>query len=300
MHEITILSGKGGTGKTSIAASMMALAENAVLCDSDVDAANLFLLFNPEIRETHSFPSGSKAWIDPSKCNGCGICMDECRFQAISHTNGVFAVDSFACEGCRLCEKICPAEAVTIQEFSRNKWFVSDTRYGPFVHARMSAGEENSGKLVSVIRKKAREIARNQEKGFIITDGPPGIGCPVISSLSGTQMVLMVIEPSRSGIHDARRLLELTDGFNLPSCALINKYNLSSELTKEAENFLAGHNIPLLARIPFDENFTKSMVEGKTIIEYAPGSETVSILKEVWLQLKTMKGFSHATKTNSF
>lgn len=298
MHEITILSGKGGTGKTSIAAALMALAENAVLCDCDVDAANLYLLLNPDILETHPFQSGSKAWIDPLKCNTCGICMDECRFNAIHCSNGVYKVDPFACEGCHLCKRICPVDAITIHEFSRNKWFISDTRFGPFVHARMSAGEENSGRLVSVIRKKARELSRDFEKEFIITDGPPGIGCPVISSLSGTQMVLMVIEPSLSGIHDARRLFELTESFDLPSCAIINKYNLSTGLTKEAEAFLTSHNIPLLARIPFDENFTKAMVEGKTLIEYAPGSESVRILKEVWLKLKSVKGMSHVTKTN--
>ena len=187
MQEITILSGKGGAGKTSVAAAIASLAKNAVFCDNDVDAADLHLIFHPKIIEEHDFSSGIKAVIDPEKCSVCGLCMEHCRFSAIHpNNNGIPEVNPFQCEGCRLCERICPEEAIKSVQYNKNKWFISETRFGPFVHARMGAGEENSGRLVTEIRKKAREIATETVADFIINDGPPGIGCPVIASVTGT------------------------------------------------------------------------------------------------------------------
>jgi len=281
IQEITVLSGKGGTGKTSITAALAAIAQNAVFSDCDVDAADLHLLLAPAVRETHSFNSGSFASIDPDKCNSCGICMDACRFEAISQPDdGLFVVDPYLCEGCRLCERLCPVDAITSITNNNNRWYVSDTRFGPMVHAQMAAGEENSGKLVSTVRQRARAIAKEQSLETIINDGPPGIGCPVIASLTGVQKVLLVVEPSKSGIHDLERVAALCQKFNIPTFALINKQDLNSEMTQLAEEVLDELNIPLLGKLNFDEGFVKAMIEGKTIVEYAPESEISNMLKK--------------------
>lgn len=286
MKEITILSGKGGAGKTSFAAAIASLAKNAVFCDNDVDAADLHLIFHPEVIEEHPFSSGSKAVIDPEKCSVCGLCIENCQFDAIHpNENGIPEVNSFQCEGCRLCERICPEQAITSVQFTNNKWFVSDTRFGPLVHARMGAGEENSGRLVTEIRKKAREIATKTAAGFIINDGPPGIGCPVIASVTGTGKVLMVIEPSLSGLHDAKRLIQLVKSFHIPVNAVINKFDINEKLTTETEKFLNENHIPLLGKIPFDTALVESMVNEQTILEFAPDNKTSKNIKDIWNQL---------------
>lgn len=286
MKEITILSGKGGAGKTSIAAAIASLAKNAVFCDNDVDAADLHLIFHPEIIEEHPFSSGSKAVINPEKCSVCGLCMEKCRFDAI-HPNedGMPEVNLFQCEGCRLCERICPEQAITFVQFNNNKWFISKTRFGMFVHARMGAGEENSGRLVTEIRKKAREIAFDTSAQFIINDGPPGIGCPVIASVTGTGKVLMVIEPSLSGLHDAKRLTQLVNSFNIPVEAVINKFDINEKLTTETEKFLKENHIPLLGKIPFGTALVESMVNQQTILEFAPINEISKAIKSIWQKL---------------
>lgn len=283
MKEITILSGKGGAGKTSVAAAIASLAENAVFCDNDVDAADLHLIFNPHVREEHDFDSGKKAMIDPQICTACGLCIEHCRFDAI-HPNkeDIPEVNPFQCEGCRLCERICPADAIHILQFKNNKWFVSETRFGPLVHARMGVGEENSGRLVTVIRQKAREIAVQTAAGFIINDGPPGIGCPVIASLTGTGVVLLVIEPSLSGLHDAKRLMELVDSFNIPALAIINKYDINLEITGRVKKFLKEKSIPLIGKIPFDTQLVDAMVAGESIIEFDPKSDLAEKFREIW------------------
>lgn len=283
MTEITILSGKGGAGKTSVAAALASLAQNAVFCDNDVDAADLHLIFNPEVKEEHSFSSGSKAIIDAEKCSVCGLCEEHCRFNAIHPNNeGIPEVNPFQCEGCRLCERICPEQAITSVQFHKNKWFVSETRFGPLVHARMGAGEENSGRLVTEIRKKAKEIAAGNSAQFIINDGPPGIGCPVIASVTGTGKVLLVIEPSLSGLHDAKRLLKLVESFYIPVLAVINKYDINPEITTQTEQFLQEKAVPLIGKIPFDTCLVDSMVAGKSLIEFAPNSETGREFKSIW------------------
>lgn len=293
MKEITILSGKGGAGKTSVAAALASLATNSVFCDCDVDAADLHLILTPEIVEENEFDSGSLAVINSERCTNCGLCEANCRFGAIQKNgNGIPEVNPFQCEGCRLCERICPANAISIVKNTNNRWFVSDTRFGPMVHARMGAGEENSGRLVTEIRKKAREIALNQNAGFIISDGPPGIGCPVIASLSGTDLVLMVIEPSLSGLHDAKRMHELVRSFQLPVFAIINKFDINKTITRKTENFLSENNIPLLGKIPFDTDLVESMIHAKTIIEFATHNIVSNELKQIWqkMQLQPKQG----------
>lgn len=283
MKEITILSGKGGAGKTSVAAAIASLAKNAVFCDNDVDAADLHLILNPDIKEEHDFDSGSKAIIDPDKCTVCGLCIDHCRFDAI-HLNqeGIPEVNPFQCEGCRLCERICPVDAIRTIRYNNNKWFISDTRFGPLVHARMGAGEENSGLLVTAIREKAREIAVQTGADFIINDGPPGIGCPVIASVTGTGAVLLVIEPSLSGLHDAKRLMELVDSFHIPALAVINKYDINSGITDRIGQFLKEKSIPLIGKIPFDTRMVDAMVAGETILELDPQSDLSREFSAIW------------------
>lgn len=286
MYEITIVSGKGGAGKTSITAALASLAGNAVFCDNDVDAADLHLIFQPAIKETYNFNSGSVAEIDLGKCTQCGLCESSCRFDAI-HTNvdSFPEVNSFQCEGCRLCERICPAKAIAVTENFNNQWFVSDTRFGKMVHAKMGPGEENSGHLVTHIREHARDVARKLKADFLLNDGPPGIGCAAIASVTGTDAVLLVIEPTVSGIHDARRLQKLVSSFNIPIFAVINKYDINQELTKLVEDYLRENNIQLLGKISFDKAMVKSMVHRQTIMEYAANSETGKELQNIWKRL---------------
>jgi MinD superfamily P-loop ATPase len=284
--EITILSGKGGTGKTSVTAAFAALADEAVLCDCDVDAADLHLILKPDIHSTHPFVSGSKAIIDPATCSGCGICAEVCRFDAVSqNSDNTFNIDPLLCEGCQLCQRLCPEQAIRIEDSLNNFWYISSTRYGTLVHAHMKPGEENSGKLVATIRSKAREIATQNSIGRIINDGPPGIGCPVIASLSGVHKVLLVTEPSVSGMHDALRLAELTRKFGIPTRAVINKWDLNPELSKKIEEELKQQSIELIGKIPFDRTFTDAMIAGQTITEFAPESEAALLLKNIWKQM---------------
>ncbi len=288
MKEITILSGKGGTGKTSITAALASLANNAVYCDNDVDAADLHLIFQPTIEESYLFSSGWKAHINSSKCNDCQLCKDQCRFDAISYVDPyTLVIDPYKCEGCRLCERLCPKEAIHSEENINNHWFVSHSRFGTLVHAEMGPGEENSGKLVTTIRRKARELAQLEQRDYILNDGPPGIGCTTISSLSGTDIVLLVIEASKSGFHDVKRLVELIESFNIKSYAVINKYDLNSNIANEIEAFLKSRDIQLLSKFPFDVQMVEAMVQGKTIMEYSETSEISKALIRVWNQLKS-------------
>lgn len=286
MQEITVLSGKGGTGKTSITAALASLGNNIVLCDSDVDAADLHLLLKPKIKETHNFVSSWLATIDQDKCSLCNSCVDICRFDAIHEDpNGNLLINPFKCEGCRLCERICPQEAISSSRQSNNYWYISDTRFGTMIHARMGAGEDNSGKLVSQVRTAAKTKANENNINIILNDGPPGIGCPVISALSGTDTVLIVIEPSKSGFHDAQRLFKLIDSFNAKVFAVINKYDINIETSNEIEFWLNESKIPLLAKIPFDTKMVKALLEEKTIIEYDPNSIVSKSLTKVWEKL---------------
>lgn len=286
MREITVISGKGGTGKTSITAALASLGKSMVLCDSDVDAADLHLVLEPTILESFRFEGSWLASINPEICTNCGLCSENCQFDAIflDHQK-IRSIDPFKCEGCRLCERICPSRAISSTRSANNHWFISDTRVGKMTHARMGPGEENSGKLVTKVRTKAREIAKEEQAQIILTDGPPGTGCPAIASITGTDLVLLVMEPSKSSLHDAKRVIELVGQFNIPIRVIINKWDINPEVTEEIENYLKEQSIPLLARLPFSEEFIEALIKGQTIVEYNAQSPIVRTLESVWEKL---------------
>jgi len=279
IKELVIISGKGGTGKTSLTAAFSSLVQNKVLCDADVDAADLHLIMNPLVRETHEFRSGHKAVINPDKCTQCGLCAEMCRWNAVRED---FSVDSFSCEGCGVCVWFCPEKAVEFPENTCGEWFISDTRFGTMVHARLGIAEENSGKLVTLVRRKARELAGEKGNNLILTDGPPGIGCPVIASVGGASAVLIVTEPTVSGRHDMERVAQLAAHFKVPAILCINKSDLNLDKTAEIEAFAKEKGIIFAGNIPFDPIFTKAMVMGQTLFEYDSNSETVKRVKEIW------------------
>lgn len=279
MREIVIISGKGGTGKTSLTASFAVLAENLLLCDTDVDAADLHLLLAPEIRQTTDFYGGNLATIKGDTCTKCGYCRKLCRFGAISAD---FQIDPVSCEGCGVCVDLCPEQAIDFPQNKSGEWFISDTRVGPMVHARLGIAEENSGKLVSLIRSEARRLAEKDGQQLMITDGPPGIGCPVIASLTNCESVVIIVEPTVSGRHDVARVAELTKHFKIQAMLCVNRFDINIEMTEKIEQFARAENIIVLPRIPFDPQFTHAMVEGKTLIEYASSSETAKRIQQAW------------------
>jgi len=262
--EIVVISGKGGTGKTSIAGGFASLSENAVLCDCDVDAANLGLILNPKLVETHEFYVSNKAHISENKCTHCGLCIKHCRFDAIKN----FRVEKYSCEGCGICARLCPVGAIEMRPVLSGHWFISNTRNGTLVHASLEPGEENSGKLVTLVREKAHTVAQEEGKELIITDGPPGIGCPVIASLSGADLALVVTEPTLSGLHDLERVLHVCRHFNVSAGVCINKYDINSENSQEIEKRCKKNDVPLLGKIPYDENVPKAMVNGIPVTQY--------------------------------
>ncbi|MBN1522604.1 MAG: ATP-binding protein [Candidatus Aureabacteria bacterium] len=271
MKQIVIISGKGGTGKTVVTGAFAALAKNKVMADCDVDAADLHLLMDPAIREKHEFRSGKTAVVDKEKCVRCGKCVEVCRFSAISMTNGDFTIDPVSCEGCAFCYFACPDGAITMEENISGEWFISDTRFGPMVHARLGIAEENSGKLVSLVRKQAEELGEKKGADWVIVDGAPGIGCPVIASLSGIDCAVVVTEPTLSGLHDADRVINVAHHFQVRTNLIVNKYDLNMEMTEKIEDYCRSHQIDLIAKIPFDRAVVEAMVQGKTIIEYSEG-----------------------------
>lgn len=284
MREIVILSGKGGTGKTSITASFAVLAGNAVVVDCDVDAADLHLVLKPDIRETHEFNGGKIARIDPEKCLACAICEKLCRYDAIMQNDGKYQVDELACEGCGVCSRFCPADAVNLDKSINGQWFVSDTRAGTMVHAKLGIAAENSGKLVSLIKDRAREIVKRCSAEFLIVDGPPGIGCPVIASLSGANQVVVVTEPSVSGIHDLERVMGLARHFKIPVSIIINRYDINKEKSDEINGLALEHKIPIIARIPYDPIVTKAQIAERSVVEFDEGLAAEEI-RMAWKQI---------------
>ena len=287
MKEIVVISGKGGTGKTSITASFAVLAgKNVVIADCDVDAADMHILLQPENAKSEDFYSGELAVIDQDICTQCGKCFDVCRFDAINVTNGVHIVDELSCEGCGYCARVCPVEAITNVPLNVGKWHIANTRFNqPFIHAKLGIGADNSGKLVAQVKNIAKEIAEEYDKPYVLVDGSPGVGCPVVSSLSGAHFVVLVTEPSVSGLHDLKRVYELVKKFHIKAGCIINKADINKNVANEILEFLKEEEIIHLADLPYDETFTSAMTECKTIIE-VDNSEIKQILTETWEQIK--------------
>jgi MinD superfamily P-loop ATPase len=283
MKELVIISGKGGTGKTSVTASFAALAKRPVICDCDVDAADLHLLLTPHIREDHDFLSGHEAVIRPEDCTGCGICRDVCRFGAISVDDGRFQVDPIACEGCGVCVRFCPQKAIDFPECLCGKWFVSDTRLGPMVHAKLGVAAENSGKLVSTVRREARALAEKEGRDCILVDGPPGIGCPVIASITGASQILIVSEPTVSGQHDLKRVLGLARYFQIPASVCVNKWDINPEMTGLIEEKAREAGARVVGRIRYDRAVTQAQIERKAVVE--TDAESAADVARIWNQL---------------
>ena len=277
MKQIVVISGKGGTGKSIIAGSFASLAKNKVMADCDVDAADLHLLLHPTIKEIHEFKGGKTAFIDSARCTQCGKCQEACRFEAIAD----FKVDPISCEGCGVCFHMCPDKAVEMQDNLSGRWFISETRYGPFVHAKLGIAEDNSGKLVTLVRQNAKRIAENENRDFVIIDGPPGIGCPVIASLVGVDLALIVTEPTLSGIHDLERVAGVTRHFGTKGLVCINKWDLNLVIAQRIEEWCQNSNIELVGKVPFDVSVIEALVRGLPLVEYSDNHVAAEI-KNLW------------------
>lgn len=281
MPEITIVSGKGGTGKTSVTAAFAHLAGDAVLCDLDVDAPDLHLLLAPERQTAADFRAGHLAVIDTQRCNGCGLCAELCRFDAIGAEDAAHAVDPLACEGCKTCVVLCPAGAIDFPERRCGRRYRSRTRFGPLIHAQLFPGAENSGLLVSLLRKEARELAAETRRDIILSDGAPGIGCPVISSLTGTDLAVIVTEPTPSGRHDLERIADLCARFGIPAAVVLNKADIGGEAADTVRETCRGRGLPIVAEIPYDKAVTDAMIAGRAVTE--TGAERVAMpLRAAW------------------
>lgn len=283
MKEVLVISGKGGTGKTSLVGAFAALAENKVMADCDVDAANLHLLLNPEVKEQGEFYGSQLPVIDKEKCIKCGKCEEHCRFDAIQN----YKVQNIFCEGCLLCYNLCPTNAIYLKDRLSGHWYISDTKYGPLVHAKLGIAEENSGKLVAEVRKKASSIAEQNNADVVITDGPPGIGCPVISALSGVSLAVIVTEPTVSGIHDMDRIVKVAKHFGTKLVVCINKYDLDIQKAKEIEEYCSNADINIIGKIGFDSIITDAMIKGKSVVEAYPDSEVSREIIRIWERVKT-------------
>jgi len=288
MREIVIISGKGGTGKTSISASFAYLeGSNAVVADCDVDAANMHLLLDADFSTKEDFFSGELAVIDESKCNNCGKCKEVCRFDAIEQIDGHYTVDKISCEGCWYCSRVCPNDAITMVKQKAGDLFVSNIKNdSTMVHAKLGFAAENSGKLVAKVKQEAKMLALKNDKEFVITDGSPGIGCPVISSLSGANLVVLVTEATVSGLHDLKRVVKLLKTFSLQAVCIINKYDLHANMTQEIEEYLAEEDIKVIAKLPYDETFTQALTDAKPIVEYNTNSKLSIMIQESWEEIK--------------
>lgn len=291
-RQLVILSGKGGTGKTTVTAALAHLASQQCaisIADADVDAANLELVLDVEQVASHEFQSGLLAEIDPELCISCGQCYEGCRYEAIVPGDvGIpYRVDQTACEGCAACSYRCPVEAITMLEPPSGLWYESATGFGPLFHAHLFAGGENSGKLVTLVKQQARLRALDEQRALVLVDGPPGIGCPVISALSGADLALMVVEPTLSGAHDLGRVLDLARHFDVPAAAVINKADLSAARTAEIEAFCRDQGVPLVGKIPYDTVVTEAMVQGVPVTAYTDGAVT-QVLHESWLDVKAI------------
>ncbi len=289
--ELVVISGKGGTGKTSIVASFAILANDAVLVDCDVDAADLYLLLSPEVVRFEKFYSGRVATIRDDLCIGCGECVEHCRFDAIRTNEGnggstLFSVDPIACEGCGVCVRFCPQEAIEFPERLSGEWFVSDTRAGPMVHARLGAAAGNSGKLVSTVRTEAQQVAARSQESVMVIDGPPGVGCPVIASVTGTSLVLVITEPTVSGEHDLDRVLQLTKHFGIPTAVCVNKWDINPSMTERIERRATEAGAVVAGRVCYDEQVTAAQLRAKATVEV--GGDAANDIRKLWQNLQAI------------
>jgi MinD superfamily P-loop ATPase len=324
LKEMVVISGKGGTGKTSVLAAFAALSDRSVMADCDVDASDLHLVLTPEVERRTLFSGGVVARIDEDRCTACGACMEYCRYGAIMRGGGAgrdrragnersagtepgegpmqgagegrstppdagrsYTVDGFACEGCGVCAYICPDGAVIMTEETNGEWYVSRTRHGPMVHARLKPGAENSGKLVTIVRSEASRIAEEEGYPLVLIDGSPGIGCPVIASITGADLVLVVTEPTKSGIHDLERVIELTRHFGIPAVVAVNKSDINEDMTAVVEEYARSGNIALAGRIHYDPDVTRAQMEGMSVVEVSKGSAAEDI-RTVWERVHRM------------
>jgi len=330
MKELVVISGKGGTGKTSLVASFAALAGRVVTSDCDVDAADLHLLLEPEIKQRNHFSGGKVASIIPNLCNGCGKCEELCRYDAVArvtrgreqvsakssgktagdeehgtarhdkkrrvaanngmetHTDDtLYTIDKIACEGCGVCAYFCPQDAISFDDEENGEWYVSSTRFGPMTHARLLPGAENSGKLVTIVRKEAKRIAEECGIDLVMIDSSPGIGCPVIASVSGADLAVVVTEPTMSGLHDLERVVELTSHFDIETAVVVNKYDINEGLTADIEEFAKRSGIGMLGGIRYDEAVTRAQIEGATVVEFSDGPASKDI-RRIWKSVEKL------------
>ena len=283
MKQLVVISGKGGTGKTTVVGSLAALAERPVLADCDVDAADLHLLLAPEVKEEGDFTGPVNPVIDGELCTGCGACVEHCVFDALAlGDDGVATLDEVACEGCGLCSHVCPADAIAMKPVVAGRWFVSDTRFGPLAHAKLGVAQENSGKLVALVRNKAAEIAEQRDAPWLLVDGAPGIGCPVIASLAGADRVLIVTEPTLSGKSDMTRVAALADFFQIPALVCVNKWDINEDVAHDIEATCQAGGYKLVGRVPYDAEVPRSIVEGVPLVEYGDGPAAQAV-RALWI-----------------
>jgi MinD superfamily P-loop ATPase len=275
MKQLTVISGKGGTGKTSITAGFASVANNAVFADCDVDAADLHLILKPKVKKTMDFQGLKIASVNKNICTNCKKCFEQCRFHAIDEDINIIKE---SCEGCGLCEYVCPVDAIQMIDRDSGFSYISETRFGPMSHAMLKTAEEASGKLVTVVRNNAKTLADGKNKDLIIIDGPPGIGCPVISSITGVDLVLIVTEPTFSAIHDLERILGVSLYFKIPAVVCINKFDINMDNTAKIENFCKTNNIDIVGKLPYDNIVTKAMINEKTVVEYSKGDFSNNII----------------------
>ena len=287
MKEIVVISGKGGTGKTSLTAAFAYLGgRDIIAADCDVDAADMHLLMQPDFAKSEDFYSGQLAKIDPAVCSNCGACAEVCRFDAVQLLDGQHYIDRLSCEGCGYCPRVCPEEAVIMEEQNVGQWYKSAVKNGSImIHARLGIGAENSGKLVAKVKNEAKLLAKELNTEFVLVDGSPGIGCPVVSSLSGADFVVLVTEPTVSGLHDLKRVFELVNKFHISAGCIINKADINPQVSAEIESFLEKEKIKHIASLPYDESFTEAVVNGLTIVEYSQNSIKETI-KQSWETIK--------------